>query len=137
MPSEHATRSTLLRMFQMFDDGTADSYGSDDFLLLVADRCDWREDSTDPRFAGRQGNKVALRDGFEQSARTLRDRHAQIHEMDVTHDRALVRWTWSARTAAEGRRMRADVVSEFLVNGGLIVRWHDRIAVEENESPKA
>lgn len=124
----HTTTAELLnRMFEMFSDGTPTNYGTDAYLDLVADDCDWAENSGDSRFAGRRGGKAELRAGGTESATTLRNRKAVVREHVVEGDRAAVNWTWSATDTRSGAVTTAEVNTYFTVREGLITRWHDWI----------
>lgn len=128
MSEAAATADVLERFFELFDDGTDDHYGTERYLGLVSESCDWAEFSSESRFAGRCGDKAALRAGAATSGETLRNRHAVIAERFVDEDRAVVIWTWSATERDSQTLLRAEVVSVFTVRDGLIVRWHDRIS---------
>ena len=131
MPDQHQfTKRVVLRMLHLFDDGTASCYGSDRFLDLIADDCNWAETSSDPHFAGRGGDKADLRRTTQQGKQAMRDRHADIAEIIAEDDRAAVRWTWSATSAGDGTRVAAEVYSTFTVSTGRITRWHDRIILD-------
>ena len=128
MDDAEETRRVVLRMLELFDDGTASSYGSLRFLDLVDEHCDWVEQSSDARFAGRRGDKASIRRATEESQAALRDRHANVKEVIVEADRAAVVWTWSATSVS--RPLSATVYSIFSVAGGRITRWHDTILSE-------
>lgn len=121
------TRQLIARFFELFDDGTPSSYGSDRFLDMIDTECDWLEISGDQRFDGRRGDKAALRKAVAHSTSDLNNRHARVAETFIDGNRAAVIWTWSAESKKDSRPLVADVLSLFTVTNGLITRWHDRI----------
>lgn len=120
--------SVVQRMFELYNDGTADSYGSDRFMRFWADDfvVEYGASAQFPQGRRLEG-KPRMRRELEQASTAMRNRHVFVREMVADGDSVVVGYSFWATTAVDmasipaGSRIRMDATSFFTVRDGLMV----------------
>ena len=126
-----AATDLVRRYAELYNDGSADDYGSDDFLQLYAEDVDWAEAPTAFTPQGRSGDIVALREATAFGRSMFRDRRNEIDEILEDGNRVVWIGTWSATVGVDGlplpigTRLRVPMAMLIEVREGLIVRQRD------------
>lgn len=135
MTGEAETRSMDLtpqqvveRFYELYDDGTPDSYGSDRFTDLWADDIvmDYGASAAFPRGRRLEGKARMLKE-LERVGSWMRNRHAVLRDLTVEGETAAAGWSFWATTVVEmpgipaGSRVRMDGADFMTIRDGLIV----------------
>lgn len=132
-----ATAEMIRRFVALYNDGSSDEYGSDEFLQLYADDVDWVETPTAMTPRGRSGDLRALREAVAFGREMLRDRRLSIDEIVEEGDRAVWLGTWSATIGIAGlpspigTRAVLRLAMLVEVRDGRIVRQRDFLAAPD------
>jgi ketosteroid isomerase-like protein len=122
------------RWIELYNDGSAESYGSDRFLEVYADDCAWYEMPTSLFPSGRSGGVPEVRAAYEHAASLLRDRRADLHDVVADGNEAAMRYTWSAVVAGDsplgpaGTRLVLEVAAFLEVRNGRIVSLREYVS---------
>ncbi|MBK7330342.1 MAG: ester cyclase [Dehalococcoidia bacterium] len=121
------------RWVELYNDGSADSYGSGRFLDLYHEDVEWTEGPTRAWPEGRTGNLSAIRAALEGGQRAMRGRRVDLFEVIGNGDRAAMRYRWQAVAAVDGlpfprgTTARLDVAAFLEVRDGKIARIVEHI----------
>ena len=93
--TDNSPKAVVLRYYDLYNDGTPDSYGSERFLDLFADDAviDLPEAAGLP---ARRGGKETLRERIDGAAAMFRNRHMAATELVAEDERVVARTTWAA-----------------------------------------
>ncbi|MBK6561304.1 nuclear transport factor 2 family protein [Candidatus Amarobacter glycogenicus] len=126
--TDNSPKAVVLRYYDLYNDGTPDSYGSERFLDLFADDAviDLPEAAGLP---ARRGGKETLRERIAGAAAMFRNRHMAVTELVAEDERVVARTTWAASAAADspglpaGTRVRGEIVEFMTVRNGRIEEY--------------
>lgn len=120
-----------MRWAEHYNDGTPDSYGTDDYLQLYAENVDWVDAPTLMSPQGRAGGLQALREATASGRGIFRNRRVVIDEIVEDGNRAVWIGSWRATVGVEGFGFPSGTTVEFKVamffevQAELIVRQRD------------
>ncbi len=137
--ADNSPKAVVLKMIELYNDGTPESYGSDRFLEMFADDC-IIDFPASPAGPARRGGKEVFREGLAAVAPIWRNRHTTTKEVVVDGDRVVARNTLTATVAVEmegfpaGSTLRNDYVDFCTVREGLIVAVVGPVLLDESAS---
>ncbi|MCW5890938.1 MAG: nuclear transport factor 2 family protein [bacterium] len=126
-----ATADLVRRWVELYNDGSPEAYGSDDFLRLYAADVDWKESPTSLTPEGRGGDLRTLREATAFGRSLFRNRRVAIDVIVEEGDRAVWTGAWSATIGVDGlpspRGTVVEIAMAMLVEvcDGRIVRQRD------------
>lgn len=123
----------VYRWVELYNDGSPETYGSDQYLELYAPDCRWTESPTPLTPEGRRGNRAAIRAALEVGQVCFVDRHEELQELVVEGDRAAMWHTWSATVATDLGPDAPPLGARVTIDGATFLRVADGLIVEINE----
>lgn len=132
--TDNDPRAIVERFYQLYDDGTTDSYGSDRFTNLWADGVvmDYGASTAFPQGRRLEGKARMLKE-LERVGSWMRNRHAVLRELAVEGETAAAGWSFWATTTVEmpgipaGSRVRMDGADFMTIRDGRIV-YHKQLS---------
>lgn len=88
--------------FELYNDGTAESYGSTTFVDLYADDFFWVEKPSAFSPVGRSGDANVVREGVANASTVLVNRAIKVEKTLVDGENVATLGTWSATVSADG-----------------------------------
>lgn len=132
---------TALHMIDLYNDGSPESYGSDRYIELFAEDARIQLMPSAQAPAGRTMSREDLLGAQAAAAERLRNRHVEVHETVAEGDSVVVRYTFSASTAAAapgiaaGSRMQMEGTDFYTVRDGKVARYLQLVTVPRFDSP--
>lgn len=121
-------RDVIARFYELYSDGTPESYGSEQFMDLWADDIvvEYAPTQQSPQWRRIEG-KEAMRKEHGRVSRWMRNRRARAQDIVVEGDSVAVTWAFWATAAVHmpgipaGSRLRMDGADFYTVRDGLVV----------------
>lgn len=128
------------RLVELYNDGTTEEYGSDNFLELFAPDADWAEMPSFMFPSGRTIDDETIRESLMHCNKMLRNRRLELNEVIEKGNVVAWRAVWSAAVAVDrpdglpikaGSRIQVHMAVFTEVIDDLIVRQHEYLSNPE------
>lgn len=126
--TDNSPRAVVERFYELYDDGTPDSYGSDRFTALWADDVviEYGASAQFPQGRRLEGKPRILKE-LERIGGWMRNRHAVLRDISVEGETVATGWSFWATTEVDmpgipaGSRIRMDGADFMTIREGLVV----------------
>ncbi|MBI5948545.1 MAG: nuclear transport factor 2 family protein [Chloroflexi bacterium] len=140
--TDNSPKAVALRSFDLYNDGTPESYGTDRFLEVWAEDAvmEFRPSAQFPHGMMHSG-KAEIRKNHADVSRVWRNRRCIMHDLVSDGDRVVILHTWSAVAAVDlpsvpaGATLSLDCADFYTVKDGLITRMAELVGPPQVGKP--
>lgn len=128
--TDNSPKAIVARHFDLYNDGTPDSYGSERFLEVWSEAAVTNMPASAQAPARRIVGREAQRAEHARVASAFRNRHVTVSEFVAEGNRVAARYRFTCTAAVAlpgvpaGSVIQFDGVDFYTVNDGLIVEYH-------------